>query len=43
MDTVQKQRELIEKLVKNNNKFSGNEDLFEDFCSLRCELLYVIT
>ena len=33
MDTVQKQRELIEKLVKNNNKFSGNEDLFEDFCS----------
>ena len=33
MDTVQKQRELIEKLVKSNNKFSGNEDLFEDFCS----------
>ena len=33
MDTVQKQRELIEKLVRNNNKFSGNEDLFEDFCS----------
>lgn len=33
MDTVQKQRELIEKLVKCNNKFSGNEDLFEDFCS----------
>ena len=33
MDTLQKQRNLIEKLVKSNNKFSGNEDLLEDFCS----------
>lgn len=33
MDTLQEQRSLIEKLVKSNNKFSGNEDLFEDFCS----------
>ena len=33
MDTINKQRELIEKLVKSNNKFKGNEDLIEDFCS----------
>lgn len=33
MDTLQEQRHLIEKLIKSNNKFSGNEDLFEDFCS----------
>ena len=33
MDTIQAQRELIEKLVKSNNKFRGNEDLLEDFCS----------
>lgn len=33
MDTLQEQRNLIEKLVKSNNKFSGNEDLLEDFCS----------
>lgn len=33
MDILQKQRNLIEKLVKSNNKFSGNEDLLEDFCS----------
>jgi RNA polymerase sigma factor (sigma-70 family) len=33
LDTIQEQRSLIEKLVKSNNKFQGNEDLFEDFCS----------
>lgn len=33
MDTLQEQRNLIEKLVKSNNKFKGNEDLLEDFCS----------
>lgn len=33
MDTINEQRELIEKLVKSNNKFQGNEDLLEDFCS----------
>ena len=33
MDTINEQRELIEKLVKSNNKFKGNEDLIEDFCS----------
>ncbi len=33
METIQEQRDLIEKLVRTNAKFSGNEDLFEDFCS----------
>ncbi len=33
MDTLQQQRDLIEKLVKSNNKFTGNEDLLDDFCS----------
>ena len=33
MNTINEQRELIEKLVKSNNKFKGNEDLIEDFCS----------
>ena len=33
MDTLQQQRDLIEKLVKSNNKYSGNEDLLSDFCS----------
>ncbi len=33
MDTLEKQRSFIEKLVKSNNKFTGNEDLLEDFCS----------
>lgn len=33
MDTINEQRELIEKLVRSNNKFQGNEDLLEDFCS----------
>lgn len=33
MDTLQEQRDLIEKLIKSNNKFSGNEDLLDDFCS----------
>jgi RNA polymerase sigma factor (sigma-70 family) len=33
LNTLQEQRDFIEKLVKSNNKFSGNEDLFDDFCS----------
>ena len=32
-DIVQEQKNLIEKLVKSNAKFIGNEDLLEDFCS----------
>ncbi|MBS4759728.1 MAG: sigma-70 family RNA polymerase sigma factor [Clostridium sp.] len=33
LDTIQEQRDLIEKLIKSNNKYFGNEDLLEDFCS----------
>lgn len=33
LETLQEQRNYIEKLVKSNNKFYGNEDLLEDFCS----------
>lgn len=33
MDTLQQHRSLIEKLIKSNSKFTGNEDLLEDFCS----------
>ena len=33
MDTINEQKELIEKLIKSNNKYKGNEDLLEDFCS----------
>ena len=33
MNTLNRQRDLIEKLVKSNSKFKGNEDLLEDFCS----------
>lgn len=33
MDILKEQRDLIETLVKSNNKFYGNEDLLEDFCS----------
>ena len=33
LDTLNEQRILIEKLVKSNNKFKGNEDLLDDFCS----------
>ena len=32
-DIVREQKNLIEKLVKSNSKFIGNEDLLEDFCS----------
>lgn len=32
-DIVTEQKNLIEKLVKSNSKFLGNEDLLEDFCS----------
>ena len=33
MDTLQEQRDLIERLIKSNNKYFGNEDLLDDFCS----------
>ena len=33
MNTLNEHRDLIERLVKSNSKFKGNEDLIEDFCS----------
>ena len=39
---VEEQRSLIEKIVKNNKNFRGNEDLFEDFCSEAFQKSYMI-
>lgn len=39
---VEEQRSLIEKYVKNNKNFSGNEDLFDDFCSEAFQKSYMI-
>lgn len=35
-------RPLIEKIIKTNPRFSGNEDLFEDFCSETFKRCYKI-
>lgn len=42
MDTLQEQRITIERLVRLNNKYVGNEDLFEDFCSEAYERSYTL-
>ena len=39
---VEEQRSLIEKYVKANKNFSGNEDLFDDFCSEAFEKSYMV-
>ncbi len=39
---VEEQRSLIEKIVKGNKNFSGNEDLFEDFCSEAFQKSYMM-
>ncbi len=39
---VEEQRSLIEKFVKANKNFQGNEDLFEDFCSEAFQKTYMI-
>ena len=39
---VEEQKTLIEKFVKNNKNYSGNEDLFEDFCSEAYQKSYMI-
>jgi RNA polymerase sigma factor (sigma-70 family) len=39
---VEEQRSLIEKIVRNNKNFSGNEDLLEDFCSEAFQKSYLI-
>ena len=42
MILVEEQRSLIEKIVRNNKNFSGNEDLLEDFCSEAFQKSYLI-
>ena len=42
MILVEEQRALIEKIVRNNKNFSGNEDLLEDFCSEAFQKSYLI-
>ncbi len=39
---VEEQRSLIEKIVKSNKNFRGNEDLYEDFCSEAFQKSYMI-
>jgi len=39
---IEEQRALIEKTVKSNKNYQGNEDLFEDFCSEAFEKSYMI-
>ena len=39
---VEEQRTLIEKIVKANKNYSGNEDLFEDFCSEAFQKSYMM-
>lgn len=39
---IDEQRNLIEKYVKNNKNYSGNEDLLEDFCSEAFQKSYMI-
>ena len=42
MELLRKQTELIERLVKANPKYSGNEDLLEDFCMETYQKSYFI-
>lgn len=39
---VEEQRSLIERIVKTNKNFKGNEDLFEDFCSEAFQKSYMM-
>lgn len=39
---VEEQRSLIEKIVKADKNFPGNEDLFEDFCSEAFQKSYMV-
>lgn len=42
MELLKEHTELIKKLVKANPKFSGNEDLLDDFCSETYQKSYLI-
>lgn len=39
---LDEQRQLIEKIVRSNSKYSGNEDLFEDFCNEAFQKSYIV-
>ena len=39
---IEEQRALIEKIVKSNKSYVGNEDLFEDFCSEAFQKSYMM-
>ena len=39
---IDEQRSLIEKYVRNNAKYQGNEDLFDDFCNESFRKSYII-
>lgn len=39
---LDEQRQLIEKFVRSNSKFIGNEDLIEDFCSEAFQKSYIV-
>lgn len=39
---LEEQRQLIEKFIKSNSKFNGNEDLFDDFCNEALQKSYMI-
>lgn len=39
---LDEQRQLIEKFVRSNSKFSGNEDLLEDFCNEAFQKSYIV-
>lgn len=39
---IDEQRRLIEKFVRSNTKYNGNEDLLEDFCNEAFQKSYII-
>ncbi|MDO5304444.1 MAG: hypothetical protein Q4E87_02585, partial [bacterium] len=39
---LDEQRRLIEKFVRSNIKFNGNEDLLEDFCNEAFQKSYIV-
>ena len=42
MLSIEEQKSIISKFVKINKNFSGNEDLFEDFCSESLQKSYMV-
>lgn len=42
MDIAQDKIDLIEKIIKNDKKFSNNEDLFDDFFNETCKRSFLI-